>query len=228
MTYYMLLIIGFIALFEFIYAIIDKKLKSFFIAIAVLIFAGIISIGPNVTNLWTSSEYMKETIRGKSELSIDGKIKSGGLDKDYIMQWSYGIGETFTLMIPDVKGGESEALGKNKAAMEKVDRQYREPISQQSHYWGALPFTGGPVYAGALVVFLFVLGLFIVEGRLKWALLGVTVLAIMLSWGHNFGADRFLHRLHSFLQQIQGGFFHPDYRGGYHASAGDAGFKTNR
>jgi hypothetical protein len=186
MTYYMLLIIGFIALFEFIYAIIDKKLKSFFIAIAVLIFAAIVSIGPNVTNLWTSSEYVKETIRGKSELTDNGKNRSNGLDKDYIMQWSYGIGETFTLMIPDAKGGESEAIGKTKSALDNVDRQYREPVSQQSRYWGSLPFTGGPVYVGALIAFLFVLGLFIVKGRLKWALFGVTVLAMMLSWGHNF------------------------------------------
>ena len=186
MTYYMLLIIGFIALFEFIYAIIDKKLKSFFIAIAVLLFAGIVSTAPNVTNLWTSSEYVKETIRGKSELTDNGHNRSDGLDKDYIMQWSYGIGETFTLMIPDAKGGESEAIGKTKSALDNVDRQYREPVSQQSRYWGALPFTSGPVYVGALVVFLFVLGLFIVKGRLKWALFGVTVLAIMLSWGHHF------------------------------------------
>jgi hypothetical protein len=186
MTYYMLLIIGFIALFEFIYSIIEKRLKSFFIAIGVLIFAGLVSIGPNVTNLWTSSEYVKETIRGKSELTDNGHNRSDGLDKDYIMQWSYGIGETFTLMIPDAKGGESETLGKKKSAMEKVERQYREPVAQQSHYWGSLPFTSGPVYVGALVAFLFVLGLFIVKGRLKWALFGVTILAIMLSWGHHF------------------------------------------
>lgn len=186
MTYYMLLIVGFIALFEFVYAIIEKKLKTFFIALGVLIFAGIVSIGPNVTNLWTSSEYVKETIRGKSELTDNGHNRSDGLDKDYIMQWSYGIGETFTLMIPDAKGGESEALGKKKSAMEKVERQYREPVSQQSHYWGNLPFTSGPVYVGAFIVFMFVLGLFIVKGKLKWALLGVTILAMMLSWGHNF------------------------------------------
>ncbi len=186
MTYYMLLIIGFIVLFEFIYAIIDKKLKSFFIAVAVLIFAGIVSIGPNVTNLWTSSEYVKETIRGKSELTDNGKNRSNGLDKDYIMQWSYGIGETFTLMIPDAKGGESEAIGKTKSALENVDRQYREPVAQQSRYWGNLPFTSGPVYVGAFIAFLFILGLFIVKGRLKWALFAVTILAMMLSWGHNF------------------------------------------
>jgi len=186
MTYYMLIIIGFIALFEFIYAIMEKRLKSFFIAIGVLIFAGIVAIGPNVTNLWTSSEYVKETIRGKSELTDNGVNRSSGLDKDYIMQWSYGIGETFTLMIPDAKGGESEAIGKTKSALDNVDKQFREPVSQQSRYWGELPFTGGPVYVGAFIVFLFILGLFIVKGKLKWALLGVTFLAMLLSWGSHF------------------------------------------
>ena len=186
MTYYMLMIIGFIGLFEFIYAIIEKKLKSFFIALGVLVFAGIVSIGPNVTNLWTSSEYVKETIRGKSELTDNGVNRSNGLDKDYIMQWSYGIGETFTLMIPDAKGGESEAIGKTKSALDNVDKQFKEPVSQQSRYWGDLPFTGGPVYVGAFIVFLFMLGLFIVKGRLKWALFAVTVLAMFLSWGHHF------------------------------------------
>jgi len=186
MTYYMLLIIGFIVLFEFIYSIMEKKIKSFFIAVGVLLFAGIISIGPNVTNLWTSSEYVKETIRGKSELTDNGVNRSSGLDKDYIMQWSYGLGETFTLMIPDAKGGESEPIGKTKSALDNVDRQYKEAVAQQSRYWGSLPFTGGPVYAGAFIAFLFVLGLFIVKGKLKWALFGVTVLAMMLSWGHNF------------------------------------------
>ncbi|MEI6124643.1 MAG: YfhO family protein [Bacteroidota bacterium] len=186
MTYYMLIIIGFIVLFEFIYAIIQQNIKAFFTAIGVLVVAGFIAIGPNVTNLWTSSEYVKETIRGKSELTLDKKIQSSGLDKDYITQWSYGIGETFTLMIPDAKGGESEAIGSTKSALDGVDKQYKEGVAQQSRYWGNLPFTAGPVYVGAFILFLFVLGLFIVKGKLKWALLGATILAILLSWGHNF------------------------------------------
>ena len=186
MTYYMLLLIGFIVLFEFIYALFQKKIRSFFIAIGVLAIAGFISIGPNVTNLWTSAEYVKETIRGKSELTLDPKVQSSGLDKDYITQWSYGIGETFTLMIPDAKGGESESIGTTKSALDGVDRQYKEAVSNQSRYWGNLPFTAGPVYVGAFIMFLFVLGLFIVKGKLKWALFGATILAILLSWGHNF------------------------------------------
>jgi hypothetical protein len=138
-----------------------------------------------VGNLWTSYEYMKETIRGGAELTSDKENKTSGLDKDYITQWSYGIGETFSLMIPDVKGGESGYISETKSALDDVDRQYRDQIAKQNRYWGDLPFTGGPAYAGALVVFLFVLGLFIVKGGLKWAIFGATVLFIMLSWGHN-------------------------------------------
>ncbi len=186
MTYYMIIVLGFVALFEFIYSLIEKKFKVFAIATGVLLVAGFLAIMPNVTNLWTSSEYVKETIRGKSELTLDSKIQSDGLDKDYIMQWSYGIGETFTLMIPDAKGGEGGAIGSTPSALDNVDRQYRQDVAQSSHYWGSLPFTAGPVYAGALIMFLFVLGLFIVKGKLKWALFSVSILAIMLSWGHNF------------------------------------------
>jgi len=186
MTYYFLMIVGFVALFEFIYAIIKKSLPNFFKATAFLIVAGGIAVIPNISSLWTSYEYMKETIRGKPELTSNKEIRSSGLDKDYITQWSYGVGETFSLMIPDVKGGGDAALGESKSALDKVDKKYRKEVAQQNHYWGNLPFTGGPVYVGAFVFFLFILALFIVKGRLKWALFGVTVLAILLSWGHNF------------------------------------------
>ena len=186
MTYYFLMIVGFIALFEFIYAIIKKSLPNFFKATAFLIVAGGISVIPNISGLWTSYEYMKETIRGKPVLASNNEIRSSGLDKDYITQWSYGVGETFSLMIPDVKGGGDAALGESKSALDKVDRKYRKEVAQQNHYWGNMPFTGGPVYVGAFICFLFILGLFIVKGRLKWALFGVTILAILLSWGHNF------------------------------------------
>ena len=194
MTYYLLFIIAFIVVAEFIQAMIQKKSAGFFKALGVLVIAGLIGFGPNIVNFWTSYEYMKDTIRGKSELTHDQANKSSGLDKDYITQWSYGVGETFTLMIPDAKGGASDRMASNKAALEKVDRKYREAVAGQNQYWGNMPFTSGPVYAGAFVVFLFVLGMFIVKGRLKWALFGVTVLAILLSWGHNlpFLSDFFI------------------------------------
>ncbi|HOV11660.1 MAG TPA: hypothetical protein PLL90_07845, partial [Bacteroidales bacterium] len=186
MTYYLMIILGFVVLFEFIYAILKKSMANFWKATAVILVAGFISLIPNISNLWTSYEYMKETIRGKPELTSNQKIRSSGLDKDYITQWSYGVGETFTLMIPNVKGGGDARLGDTKSALDKVDRNLRKQIAQQNHYWGNMPFTAGPVYAGAFICFLFVLGLFIVKGKLKWALFGATVLAIMLAWGHNF------------------------------------------
>ncbi len=186
MTYYFMMIVGFVVLFEFIYAILKKSIPNFLKASAFLIVAAGISVIPNISNLWTSSEYMEETIRGKPELTSNSEVRSSGLDKDYITQWSYGVGETFSLMIPNVKGGGDAMIGESKSALDNVDRNLRKEIAKQNHYWGNMPFTAGPVYAGAFICFLFVLGLFIVKGKLKWALFGVTVLAILLSWGHNF------------------------------------------
>jgi hypothetical protein len=185
MTYYLLFFLAIYGLSEFITALIKKQFPHFLKAAGISIIAVIISVGPSVGILWTSAEYMKSTIRGGTELTSDQKNRTSGLDKDYITQWSYGIGETFSLMIPDVKGGESGYIGETKSALDNVDRNYRDAISKQNHYWGDMPFTSGPVYVGAFIVFLFVLGLFIVKGGLKWALLGATILSIILSWGHN-------------------------------------------
>ncbi len=185
MTYYMMFVLAIYGIAELISAIKEKKYVPFMKSLGVLIIAGIIAVGPSVSNLWTSYEYMKETIRGKSELTSDQSIKSGGLDKDYITQWSYGVGETFTLMIPDAKGGESAAIGEDKDAVKDIDPQYREIIANQGKYWGDMPFTQGTVYVGAFICFLFILGLFIVRNRFKWVLFASTVLFIFLSWGHN-------------------------------------------
>jgi hypothetical protein len=184
MTYYLLFLLGIYGIAEFVVSIIKKQMVRFFKATGIALIALIISVGPSITNLWTSYEYMKETIRGGSELTSNQKNKTGGLDKDYITQWSYGVGETFTLMIPDAKGGASEPIG-NASVPDNVDRNYKSAIAQQSSYWGELMFTSGPAYAGALMVFLFILGLFIVRGSIKWALFSATILAIMLAWGHN-------------------------------------------
>jgi hypothetical protein len=185
MTYYMMFLLGIYGIAELINAIIEKKYMPFMKSIGVLLIAGIIAVGPSVSNLWTSYEYMKETIRGKSELTADQSNKSGGLDKDYITSWSYGIGETFTLMIPDVKGGESAYLGDDKDALKDVEPQYRETVAGQSKYWGEMPFTQGTVYAGAFLCFLFVLGMFIVKNRFKWVLFAATIFFFFLAWGHN-------------------------------------------
>ena len=109
-----------------------------------------------------------------------------GLERDYITQWSYGIGETFSLLVPNVKGGASVPLAANEKAMEKANPMYNSIYSQIGQYWGEQPGTSGPVYVGAFVMFLFILGLFIVKGPMKWALLSATVLSVLLSWGKNF------------------------------------------
>lgn len=186
MTYYMMFFLGIYGIAELISAIKEKKYMPFMKSIGVLIIAGILAVGPSVGNLWTSFEYMKETTRGKSELTSDQSNKSGGLDKDYITDWSYGKGETFTLMIPDTKGGESSVIGEDKDAVNDVNPQYKEFVAGAfSKYWGDMPFTQGTVYAGAFICFLFILGLFIVKNRFKWVLFATTIVFFMLAWGHN-------------------------------------------
>lgn len=150
--------------------------------------AGILGVCINLSNLYHTYEYSKETMRGKSELvkpDSHNQTKSG-LERDYITQWSYGIGETFSLLVPNVKGGASVPLAANEKAMEKANPMYNSIYSQIGQYWGEQPGTSGPVYVGAFVMFLFVLGLFIVKGPMKWTLLSATVLSVLLSWGKNF------------------------------------------
>jgi hypothetical protein len=127
-------------------------------------------------------------MRGKSELVKKNQANqtSSGLDRDYITQWSYGIDETWTLLIPNTKGGASVPLSMNRKAMEKADPNFMQVYQQMGQYWGNQPMTSGPVYVGAFVLMLFVLGLFIVKGPMKWALLAATILSILLSWGRNF------------------------------------------
>ena len=142
-----------------------------------LVVAALIGISVNLSNLYHTYEYSKETMRGKSELVETGdaaKQTSSGLDRDYITQWSYGIGETWTLLVPNFKGGASVPLALNETAMEKANPTYAGLYQQLSQYFGDQPMTSGPVYVGAFVLFLFILGCFIVKGPLKWALLGAT------------------------------------------------------
>lgn len=185
-TYYLLLTILIVAAGLKFTAFKEKKLPDFAKASAVLVLAAGLAVLPSFTNLWVTWEYGKESTRGKSELTVNQNNQTGGLDKDYATQWSYGIGETWSLLIPNVKGGASDAIGNHEEALKKVDPQMKQYVAQSNAYWGNQPFTSGPVYVGAIVVFLFVLGLMIVHGPLKWALLIATVLSIMLAWGHNF------------------------------------------
>lgn len=189
MTYYFLFVILFMvgAFFEDAWR--KKKLPQFFKATGVLIVTGLIGVSINLSNLYHTYEYSKETMRGKSELKYEGaaaKQTSSGLNRDYITQWSYGIGETFSLLVPNVKGGASVPLSRSEKAMEKANPMYSSLYSQLTQYFGDQPMTSGPVYVGAFVLMLFILGCFIVKGPMKWALLGATIFSILLSWGKNF------------------------------------------
>lgn len=189
MTYYFLFVILFMVGAFFENAWRKKELPQFFKATGVLIVAGLIGVSINLSNLYHTYEYSKETMRGKSELKYEGaaaKQTSSGLNRDYITQWSYGIGETFSLLVPNVKGGASVPLSRSEKAMEKANPMYSSLYSQLTQYFGDQPMTSGPVYVGAFVLMLFILGCFIVKGPMKWALLGATIFSILLSWGKNF------------------------------------------
>jgi len=185
-TYYLALMIIIIAIFQLFEKIKEKQLPVFFKAIGILFVGALLALGPNISNLWTTMEYTAYSTRGKSELADKSHVKTSGLDKDYATAWSYGIDESLTLLIPNVKGGASEALGNDPSAMAPVKEELKDMISQQSSYWGDQPFTGGPVYIGAFIVFLFILGMFIVDNKFKWPLFVTFVLSLFLAWGHNF------------------------------------------
>lgn len=191
MTYYFLFVILALVIGIFIEKLKEHRLSDFFKASGVLVIAAILAIGVNISNLYHTYQYSKQTMRGGSELAAapsnnQGAAKSNGLEKEYITQWSYGKAETFTLLIPNTKGGATGALGQNPEAMKVAQPQYREYFNQFNQYWGDQPFTSGPVYVGAFVLFLFVFGLFIVKGWIKWSLLAVTIFTVLLAWGKNF------------------------------------------
>ena len=193
MSYYFAFLIVFIILGYFVEAVREKKFRPFIFASLLTLFSGLIALGINSSNLYHTYEYGLETTRGGSELtplpSADGQkqveANAKGLDKEYITAWSYGKAETFTLLVPNLYGGASEYLGNDPEAIESVPAEFKEIIGGMNHYWGDQPFTAGPVYVGAFVLFLFVLGVIKVQGPLKWALLGGTIFSIALAWGHN-------------------------------------------
>ena len=188
MTYYYLFVIFFMVLAWLAEAVKKKQMAHFWKATAACAVGAALGICINISNLYHTWQYGQESMRGKSELVKKNAANqtSSGLDRDYITQWSYGIGETWTLLIPNTKGGASFPLVMNKTAMEHADNNYIQIYQQLTQYWGEQPGTSGPVYVGAFVLMLFILGLFIVKGPMKWALLAATVLSILLSWGRNF------------------------------------------
>ena len=188
MSYYFMFMMFFIVVAYLADAVKTKTLPDFLKATGVIVIAGLIGVAANSSNLYHTYEYSKETMRGKSELSHHGEAdkSDNGLERSYITAWSYGVGETFTLLVPNTKGGASVPLSHNETAMKKARPEYRELYQQIGQYWGEQPGTSGPVYVGAFVMMLFVLGLFVVKGPMKWALLVGTIFSIMLSWGKNF------------------------------------------
>ena len=188
MTYYYLFIIAFMVLAYLWDAVRNHRLAQFGKATGVCFVAAALGVVINLSNLYHTWQYTQESMRGKSELVKKNSANqtSSGLDRDYITQWSYGIDETWTLLVPNTKGGASMPLAMNEKAMQKADPQFYQIYQQLGQYWGNQPGTSGPVYVGAFVLMLFVLGLFIVKGPMKWALFLATALSILLSWGRNF------------------------------------------
>lgn len=192
--YYTLFILIFFGIVEFIYSLKNKEIKSFLQSAGMVIAAAIVALGMNATSLITTYEYSQYSIRGNSNnLTIDAQNTQQGLNKDYITQWSYGVGETMTLLIPNFRGGASAAtLDASTETGQKiksfgvpnVDNFMKE--TQLPLYWGDQPGTSGPVYLGAIVIFLFVLGFFLVDKRILWWLVPMIIFTLMLSWGKNF------------------------------------------
>lgn len=190
MSYYFLSVMLLMAIAYLVDAICKKQTKGWLKGSLSALVGGLLGLCVNVSNLYHTYEYSKETMRGKSELTQKTKDAAdqtdSGLERSYITAWSYGIGETWTLLVPNTKGGASVPISQSETAMSKAKNEYRPLYQQLGQYWGEQPGTSGPVYVGAFVMFLFVLGLFIVKGPMKWALLVATILSILLSWGKNF------------------------------------------
>ncbi|HPT20974.1 MAG TPA: YfhO family protein [Bacteroidales bacterium] len=186
-TYYAFMCILVFIIGEFVFSYRRHELPLFLKNSAILIVPVLLSVGMNFNSLYTTYEYSKYSTRSRSDLVAENKVQTSGLDKDYITQWSYGVDETLTLLIPDFRGGACQPFDKDsetvKALRKNNSGQY---VNSFMRYWGSQPWVDGPVYVGAIIFFLFILGLIIVKGPEKWWLLAATVLSIMLAWGKNF------------------------------------------
>lgn len=197
MTYYLGLALAIYVLIYMVVSYLKGYFARFWKATAVLVLASLVGVGLNAGRLWSTWSYQEHTIRGGSELVQESGKPQKGLDKDYLLAWSYGIGETFNLMVPDLYGGasgfdfdkESNYLkAVQKFSYEQPDefsKAYSAIASSSSSYWGDQPFTSGPSYVGAIVVFLFLLGAIIVRGPMKWWLVAATILSFLMAWGSN-------------------------------------------
>ncbi|MGL5788088.1 MAG: YfhO family protein [Bacteroidales bacterium] len=193
MSYYFAFLMIGLAIAYLIDAVKNKTLSAYWKATATLAVGSVLAIGMNSSNLYHTYDYSKHTIRGKSELVDENKQQTpAGLDKDYITAWSYGVDETWTLLVPNFKGGATGYM--DKTATQGAKPEYRETLAQMNQYWGDQPFTSGPVYVGAFILMLAIFGFIVVKGPFKWAVLAVTLLTIILSWGKNmmFLTDLFI------------------------------------
>jgi hypothetical protein len=190
-TYYLLIMVAIYGIVELIHHYKEKNIRNFVKASALLLAAALIAVLTNTASLWNTYEYSKFSIRGATELTSEKENRTSGLEKDYATNWSYGIPETMTLLIPNFNGGSSQgSLSKNSETYQ-VLTQNRVPnadkvITGLPLYWGTQPSTSGPVYVGAIVFFLFIFSLFYLKGPLKWWGIAVVILSITLSWGKNF------------------------------------------
>ncbi|RRN76453.1 hypothetical protein EIM50_24610, partial [Pseudoxanthomonas sp. SGD-10] len=193
MIYYLFIALLILVIIELYHAYKNKTLPAFFKTIGFLAAAVLISVAVNASMLWTTYEYGQLSIRGKSNLKTEAKEVNSGLDKEYAYQWSQGVGECITFLIPNAYGGASTPSLTGNSHVAKaltsrgIDANQATGFAQQMPtYWGPKPFTSGPWYFGAIVIFLFVYGLFIVKSKLKWWLLSATILSLFLSFGKNF------------------------------------------
>ncbi len=197
MTYYFAFLALAFVIGEAIGLALENKLMRFVKASALLGIMAVFALGANWSYLKTTNDYAKYSIRGKSELTADAENKTAGLDRDYITQWSNGISETMTLLIPNFKGGESGDISKNSDALSALNAKEKRMIQGGNAYWGDQPFTGGPVYAGAGIFLLFIFSLFYYRDRMKWPMLAASLFLTVVSWGHhvpaftNFMMDHF-------------------------------------
>ena len=193
-AYYGLITVVIFGIVELIYAIREKRVVKFLKITGFLFIPLFLAVGSNSSNLWTKYEYGKYSMRGKSELEIDKENQTSGLDKDYATRWSYGLDETLTLLVPNYKGGSSRGeLSTESSTYKTLNRNANISSAQAKQfsqnaplYHGDQPFTEGPVYVGAIVLFFFVMGLYLTRGAFKWWIIIATLLSVMLAWGHHF------------------------------------------
>ncbi|QGY44449.1 YfhO family protein [Maribellus comscasis] len=197
MIYYFFLALLIFGAVELIYQIKEKTLPQFLKTMGVLVAAAVLAIAPNYSRLINYYLYNDQSMRGPSELTLgkEDTKETNGLDKDYINSWSSGVDESMMVIVPNVKGGMTSQIGRDKDLLEKAPRNYRNVFANFNQYWGDQPFSGGPNYLGVVFVFLFLLGAFTIKDRLKLQIMVPAVLFFFLAMGGNFSAftDLFIY-----------------------------------